>query len=152
MFYHDPDNDVPISGPTASKGFVTACLGPLIQILASSCHSQCMLHPSTKVCDPNNVESARSAGKHKVANKPSVQCVAHKIDFSDSDKENANPDVNEKYPPLVEHLDDECEQPDDDRGDTDIDTKDAKEEYLKTKSMGDTDYNVSASCVSSYLT
>jgi len=152
VFYYNPDEDSPTSGPTALKGFVTACLGPPAQILAGSCGSQCILHPSTKVCDSNNVESARLAGKHKVANKPSVWHVACKINLSNSDKENTNPDVNDEYSLLVEDLDDECEQPDDDGGNMDINTKNANKEYLKTKSMGNTDCNVSASCVPLYLT
>ena len=73
VFYHDPDDDTPISGPPASKGLVTVRLGPPAQILAGSRCPQRMLHPSTKVHDPNNVESARSAGKRKVADKGSEE-------------------------------------------------------------------------------
>jgi hypothetical protein len=157
VFYHDADDDVPISGPSTSKGSMTARLGPPAQIIAGSRRPQRTLRPSTKVRDPNNVESARSAGKRKAADKPTVRRVTRKIALSDSDKENDNLDVgDDDYPPLVEvdDSDDECEQPHDDHvgGDTDIDTgDDADEAYLRTKSMGDTDRNVSASCVPSYL-
>jgi hypothetical protein len=125
VFYHNADDNTPISGPSTMIGPVTAhlILGPPTHKLAGSHQPQYILHPSTKLWDPNNVESAKSASKHKAADKPTVHCVARKIAVSsDSDKENADPDVNdEDYPPLVEVQDSDNKCDHEDGGDMEID-------------------------------
>jgi hypothetical protein len=170
VFYHDADDDTPIPAPaSASKGPVTATrsvLGSPICKTAGSRRPQRTLRPSTKVRDPNNAESTRSAVKCMFADQSTVQRVARKVVVSsDSDKENDRPGVtnnadDDEYPPLleVEDSDDEYEPHHKADGDTEIldnvtnkdEDADANEGYLATKRMGDVDRQVSVTFVHSY--
>ncbi|KAJ6616065.1 hypothetical protein B0H10DRAFT_1414526 [Mycena sp. CBHHK59/15] len=69
-FYSDPDDEVPIAGPSSSKIHpLFTQLHPLGKVAGSRCSSHCCSsrtsHPSARVTDPNNAESSTTAGKRK---------------------------------------------------------------------------------------
>lgn len=148
VFYNDPDDETPISGPGAPPKLSIHPFfshgAPPARIIAGARHSSHASRPSARLVDPDNAESSTS-GKHKVDSSMGDRCVSRNKegtksanqlnasgdgDSDDSDEEDLLPLVD------VEDFDDEDDAEDDDAPGTEVGDDDEFEAaYLETQAM-----------------
>ena len=146
-FFHDADDDIPISGPSrtlsaaSSLSSVTSSVGTLDKLLstrepatkvAGIRHTTRTTRPSAKVRDPENAEAIGQ--KRKTDNIIKTRCVTRKV-VDDSDSDHAS-NRSSSPPPLKEVSDSDDDSMNGASGD------EISAAYNATRLMGETDRQV----------